>query len=651
MRRRFSGLILASLWLFAAAVHAAPEEPSVEFSFDRDTFVAGEPFEMNISVTADGEGEPTIHIPDTRGLRVLQRSVSRPSSGMSFSFSFGLGQGAKKVVRNTGTTRHQLFVVADAPGAYRVGPVEVTLDGHRFRVGTRTINVVAAGAAKAVSPDAADAAASLGGQPLVLQNVKRDPDYFLHMSVSKDSVYLGEMVVLSVYLYTRTSNLRIEQFTREPGTDGFWVERFEDFDLRRIQTESVVVEGQRMDRLLLKQMPLFPIKTGELVIAAPTLSFTVGGGFFSFGRQVTRSAEPVTVQVKPLPTTGQPAAFHPDNVGHFRLKAELSPNPARVGEPVTFQLVLEGEGNVRKAALPVLPTIGGLRAYPPEEGVTVKAAKQRVTGTRSHKVLLIPEAAGEYTIPALSMPVFHPGTAQYQVLKTREFKLAVREGASGAAALPAPPADAGAAATDDAAGVASTANRDAFSRMQTQLRSISNRINVDRGAPLAVTRPLYLGLLGGVLLLFVGFGVGRWAHRRWSLRREVNRPSRAAPEAIRALRQLGAQSGALERDAFYAALHKTLLAYLASRLDVTVVGDTQTELSARLVQHGMPAPQVAEFMTLLESCEFARFARVDADAADFRAEIDHAISLVRALSQGRGTPSAAGAPAQGGGDA
>ena len=139
-------------------------------------------------------------------------------------------------------------------------------------------------------------------------------------------------------------------------------------------------------------------------------------------RQYKSTAEPAMLEVKPLPTAGQPASFA-GAIGQFKLAAEGSPARVKVGDPITMKLTVSGTGNFDRVSAPKLSDAAGWRTYPPSES----AQPEDETGLRSTKtfeVAVIPEAKQTH-LPVFEFAYFDPDAAKYVVLKSKPAPLTV----------------------------------------------------------------------------------------------------------------------------------------------------------------------------------------------------------------------------------
>ena len=143
---------------------------------------------------------------------------------------------------------------------------------------------------------------------------------------------------------------------------------------------------------------------------------------------VELETKPITLKVLPIP--GEKPFRGP--VGRFDLSAKVDRARVNVGESVTLKVRLSGAGNLRTATDPPGVSIPGVRLYPPTVKSDSGKAGKPATFTEWEYVL-VPSAAGEITIPPVSIEVFDPAEKRIVTKKTAAIAI-VAEGA----AVPAP---------------------------------------------------------------------------------------------------------------------------------------------------------------------------------------------------------------------
>ena len=73
----------------------------------------------------------------------------------------------------------------------------------------------------------------------------------------------------------------------------------------------------------------------------------------SIPKNLSVSSAPLTIDIRPLPTAGQPASFS-GAIGRFHLEVEAHPTFLRVGDPLSMTLTVRGEGLLETVRPPAL---------------------------------------------------------------------------------------------------------------------------------------------------------------------------------------------------------------------------------------------------------------------------------------------------------
>lgn len=254
---------------------------------------------------------------------------------------------------------------------------------------------------------------------------------FVEASPSRSSLYVGEPLLLTYYLYTQTG-VQDLAFSEAPQFTGFWTE-----DLERPEQpvgEVVTVEGQAYRRFAVMKKLLYPTRAGKLTIPASTMRIAVPAqGFFDVGSVVERATKPIAVQVKPIPDEeGFGGA-----VGRFKASASLDRPSVALGEAATFRFKVEGSGNLKWIERSPELTVQGAKVYPPQTKSQLETSQNGITGSRSWEYVLVPETAGDLEVPALTFTYFDPSVGRLTQSVTTPLSLHVGAGAPGAA--PPPP--------------------------------------------------------------------------------------------------------------------------------------------------------------------------------------------------------------------
>jgi hypothetical protein len=266
---------------------------------------------------------------------------------------------------------------------------------------------------------------------------------FIVAEANKTKVQLGEQITVTYKLYTKL-NIASPQITKMPTYEGFWAE--EVGPLQNMNFEVSMFKGERYRVAKIKQVALFPSKTGTLTVTPFELNVPVvvkkkktGNDVFDeffndsfFGRTETvefqARSNTLKVDVEPLPQNA-PSSFN-GAVGSFDIKGEVDKHNVVTNESLTLRLSINGTGNIKllKVPEPTLPT--GFDKYEPKTVENINRGAQ-ISGQKIIDYLIIPRSAGEKEIPSVEFTYYNPAARKFVTLKTAPFKINVRQGVGG----------------------------------------------------------------------------------------------------------------------------------------------------------------------------------------------------------------------------
>jgi len=410
--------------LLAVAGLAVPVGAADAVRSEVDARRVGVQDQVTLTITVESGSLPDqVALPSLTNLRV----VGGP--GVSTQMSWVNGQASQS---RSWTYALQPIAVGHA----EVGPVRVRFGAGEQVAPAIPIDVVAGSVAPAQPPPsndpfARDPFADLLGR----RRPAAEPKLFVEAMASRSSVFVGEPILLTYYVYTQ-ANLSGLQFADAPQYTGFWVE-----DLPAPQpprAEQVAVDGVPYTRFAVMMRLLYPTKSGRLTIPASTLSLGVQRmSFFDPGGVVRRATKPVAVQVKPIPD--EPGFS--GGVGRFRASASVDKSTLAFGEAATLRFKVEGSGNLKWIDRPPSFSIPGAKVYPPQVKSDLQTRPTGIEGSRTWEFVVVPQTAGTLEIPALTFSYFDPAAGRLDHTTTAPLPLRVEAGIGTVA--PAPPPVAG----------------------------------------------------------------------------------------------------------------------------------------------------------------------------------------------------------------
>ena len=608
----FAGLGSLSFPIQTWAADAGADNASFTAQVDRTQLGLDESVSLRLVMESGGHttfSEPSYEAPDFELVNQYQDSQIR-SLIVNGQFSVKNAQTLTLVLRPT------------RAGNLKISQIHVKASGRVLSAPDIALRILPAGAG-------APPPRGYGGGGVGLRgSAKRVPNrpVLVRAEVDKDTAFKGEQVIVSYYIYRKAqvSAMNVDKF---PDLKGFLRD---DMDApvmgQRLDWERAVLDGQSYVRALLIRYAAYPLQDGKLTVDSVSLRYNyfmpMGGGgedddpisnFFSqvAPRVGTEKSDPITVTVMPLPTAGRPESFT-GGVGDFNLTAAVNKYEVRANEPVSLTVKVEGRGNVAAINEPKVKWPDTVELY--DTKGQAKSGKGGV-GQKVFELLLIPRAAGKFTIPGLEMSFFDPATKAYVIRKTDPIDIHVLAGVPGSEPAHAAP-------KLQASGVQAVPETlDPLLPFQSQ----STEAAAFQGHP--IWRWVYwlAGLMLAVFAGFVGFDFLSGARRR-AREAERERASREA-KSWTALRTLGRQAreGASwnEVSTAYESLTSAIFEELNRRFGVGARALPRGELKRLLLEsHGVTSEKWAKVERVLEFAEFVRFAGGGGGMAEAPARAD-----------------------------
>jgi hypothetical protein len=366
------------------------------FAFANDLLVDSRSVQTNdlLTITVSLEGEfaevDDVNVP----LRNLKR-VGDP--WVSSEFAWINGQ----------VVRRKVFRIRATPlaaGPAQVGPLVLNApDGQRDTLAAIVVQV------------APDRASGSNDPAVVLREMQasgRDP-MFVVAEIEKQSVFTGEPLLVTWWLYNAAS-LQQWHIVSVPKLEEFWAEERP----RSERAERVFVGNTMMQRLPIRRVTLFPLRSGTLRVGGLSIEAAImrrirSGPFAMYEGELVEStftSAPFDVVAKPIPP-GPPV----DAVGDLALTCQ--PPVQRNGGPVVVRVALTGVGNLRAATAPRFD--GNVAGRVNIEGgeVTVSREERSFGMSRQWRYLIFPAESAAMTLPPLAMRVFDPAAGERRELR------------------------------------------------------------------------------------------------------------------------------------------------------------------------------------------------------------------------------------------
>ncbi len=139
-------------------------------------------------------------------------------------------------------------------------------------------------------------------------------------------------------------------------------------------------------------------------------------------KEMTVSAPPVDLDVKPLPVADRPKSFD-GAIGKFTFDGTGSVNRVKLGEPVEMTLTVAGEGNFDRLSDPPLADAKGWQSYPGKKNFQ-SSDDSSLRGKMTFSIPVVPSEKKD-RMPVFEFCYFDPDAGKYVALRNADAPLVV----------------------------------------------------------------------------------------------------------------------------------------------------------------------------------------------------------------------------------
>jgi hypothetical protein len=561
MNKKLKFTLVTALTIAALLIVAVPsfaQNSPIQAEVDRNNLTTDESLVLTVTVQALGNNVSEPEIPYLDGLNIVGSSTSSQISMINGSTS------SSKV--------YQYRLQPARPGDVKIDPISVTIDGQTFSSEPILIHIEqGTGAAQSQGLGAAVPAPDPNHEVEVSTELNGQ-DLFVEAVVDNPTPYQGEAIDYTFRFYQAVNLFRDPNY-QPPSFTGFWT------DGEPYQTDYTVEAGGRTYRVSEVHHTVIPTANGKVSID-PTM-LNIPGSLFEQDRAL--QTRPVDVNVQAWPQ-GAPADFK-GAVGKFDISAKVDAAETKVNEPVTLEVILNGEGNINTAGDPAWTEGDEWRTF--EQKADTQSAKQdgKIVGQKVYERMLIPTQEGQLTIPAISYSYFDPETAVYHTTATDPITVNILPG-NGTTAV---------TNSGDAAPIQPAINND-IRHIKTAPEKSADT------TPLTAKTWFWLLWLVPLGLVTVQ-AIYQRRQSYWARNSDKARHKKAYSNARKCL-QSAAQKG---HDPYQSAV-QVFNQYLEDKLNQSTTGLRRAEIAQLLINHNIDANLMEEVQQFLETCEYGRFA-------------------------------------------
>lgn len=585
-------LIIFLMVLIAYSTHASADKVSFTASAP-DAVVVGEQFRLTYTITTHKVKD--FHVPSIKGFDVLMG----PSRSQYSSTQIVNGS-----VSSVNSITFTYTLMGNTPGEFTVPGATIVADGNQMVSNSVKIKVLpqdqGSGGGSGQESDGNIHSSSGTGVS--------NQDLFITATASKTNVYEQEAFLLTYKIYTRESNLQLNN-AKLPDFKGFHSQEIEMNSNARWTTEHY--KGRNYYTTVFRQFVLFPQQSGKLYIDPAQFQMTVGkpvqsadpfDAFFNGGSSVIEikksiATPKIAINVNPLPA-GKPTDFS-GGVGEFNISSSINSKELKTNDAITIKLVISGTGNLKLISNPEIKFPEDFEVYDPKVDNQVRLTREGLTGNRVIEYLAIPRHAGTYKIPGVSFSYFDIRSKSYKTLNTEEYVINVEKGAGNADQV-----------------IANFTNKEDLKVLGEDIRFIKqNDVTLHpKGSFFYGTMGYWLFYIIPALAFIIFFIIYR-KQAAENANVAKMRTKKANKVAAKRMKLAGKLLSENKKDAFYDEVLKALWGYISDKLNIPVSRLSKDNIEEKLRNHGVNEELIKEFLNALNDCEFARFAPGDESQA------------------------------------
>ncbi len=559
-----------------------------------DVVVVGDQFRLSYTVTTQKVKD--FRAPSIKGFDVLMG----PSRSEQSSTQIVNGS-----VSSTSSITFTYILMANTAGEFTVPGASIVADGNQMISNSVKIKVLPQDQNHNSSRRNNDNSSSI--QPSSNASVSNQ-DLFITATASKTNVYEQEAFVLTYKIYTRESNLQLNN-AKLPDFKGFHSQEIEMTTNARWTPEHY--KGRNYYTTVYRQFVLFPQQSGKLFIEPAQFQMTVNkpvqsadpfDAFFNGGNNVIEIKKPITtpkiaINVNPLPA-GKPTNFL-GGVGEFNISSSINSKELKTNDAITIKLVISGTGNLKLISNPEIKFPDDFEVYDPKVDNQVRLTKEGLTGNKVIEYLAIPRHAGTYKIPGVSFSYFDIRSKSYKTLNTEDYVINVGKGAGNADQV-----------------IANFTNKEDLKVLGEDIRYIKqNEVTFQpKGSFFYGSMSYWLFYIIPALAFILFFIIYR-KQAAENANVAKMRTKKANKVAIKRMKLAGKLLSENKKDAFYDEVLKALWGYISDKLNIPVSRLSKDNIEEKLRNHGVSEELIKEFLNALNDCEFARFAPGDENQA------------------------------------
>lgn len=583
-------ILLSTLLFITTICSAFADEVSFVASAPKSV-VVGQRFKIAYEANTRTDSQPTL--PEVDGMRVL---MGPSSSIMTQSSNINGRRTSSQTITFTYT------VVMDKEGDVTIPGASVMVDGKSVVSNPLTIKVLPEGQSSSTQQQSGASTSRQNSGSST--NISND-ELFIVASVSKTKAYDQEAILLTYKVYTTVNLVNLDN--PSPDLKGFNIQEIELPQQRQFELEHY--NGRNYNMMEWRKFVLFPQENGRLeipsmeyeaVVAVQTrrsmdpFEMMFNGGYSYVEVKKKLRSNKVIIDVEKLPA-GRPEGFS-GGVGHFSISSTVSATELKSNEEFTLKVIVKGNGNMKLMGDPVVEIPSEFDVYDPIITNKYKLTGKGFAGEKIYEYVITPRTAGSFTLPAAKFVYFDTAAGSYKTIESKVYTIDVAKGASQASP----------------SGNVYVVKEDG-KLLANDIRYIKLGAAGNEDGKFFASSLYRLLYIVSLLL----FAVAVFVYRKRIKDNEnvtLVRTKKANSVAVRRLKNAKKLMSDNRVNEFYDETLKAVWGYMSDKLNIPLSRLSKDNISNELARRGCDEALVTDLLSLLNECEFARYAPGDPGA-------------------------------------
>jgi hypothetical protein len=290
---------------------------------------------------------------------------------------------------------------------------------------------------------------------------KTNRNLFIKVTADKTSCYVGEPLVVTYKLYSRLGN--ISSIAKNPSFNGFSVIDLQEPEVGN-SSSLEMLNGREYYVSIIRKAQLYALQPGTSQLGQAVVESRIrftreefiaqfdenGKPEFIAGATTATACfdttalignEPLSVNIKPLPSAAVPASFN-GAVGRYRIDALIEKDSFTTDDAGKLKILLSGEGNMTLVPAPEFEFPKGLESYEPMVKDGLNKLVVPVSGSKIFDYTFISTKEGDYIIPSIAFSFFDIDSGRYKTISTRPVTVHIKKGTGTAPVIASEKSDA-----------------------------------------------------------------------------------------------------------------------------------------------------------------------------------------------------------------